>query len=325
MYISGTYDTRWDNGVLNPAFSALKASDFEVVQRGWAPSVSLVVTLPGVMGANTPANVTVTAYDSTYHLATGYRGSIHFTSTDGSASLPLDYAFTSGDSGTHTFASGITLRTAGAQTVTATDLADGTINGSQSVMVGPATPTGLMATAVTTTQVNLSWNASPGATQYEIVRASAGSGYTTLTTTAGMSTTDMTVSAGTTYLYEVRAIDSSARTSPFSAPEAATTILFTDDPLVAHTTVVKAIHISELRQAVNAMRAAAALGAVTFTDSSLSALPIRAVHLQELRNGLSQARAALGLSAVAFTDSTPGNGVTVVKAVHVQELRNAVK
>ena len=32
MYISGTYDTRWDNDVLNPAFDALKASDFEVVQ-----------------------------------------------------------------------------------------------------------------------------------------------------------------------------------------------------------------------------------------------------------------------------------------------------
>jgi len=38
MYISGTYDTRWDNGVLNPAFGALKASDFEVVTLGYQPS-----------------------------------------------------------------------------------------------------------------------------------------------------------------------------------------------------------------------------------------------------------------------------------------------
>jgi len=37
MYISGTYDTRWDNDVLNPAFAALKTSDFEVVQLGWQP------------------------------------------------------------------------------------------------------------------------------------------------------------------------------------------------------------------------------------------------------------------------------------------------
>jgi len=35
MYISGTMDARWNNGVLNPAFAALKASDFEVVQLGW--------------------------------------------------------------------------------------------------------------------------------------------------------------------------------------------------------------------------------------------------------------------------------------------------
>lgn len=39
MFISGSYDTRWDNDVLNPAFSALKASDFEVVQLGFAPAV----------------------------------------------------------------------------------------------------------------------------------------------------------------------------------------------------------------------------------------------------------------------------------------------
>lgn len=40
MYITGTYDTRWNNDVLNPAFASLKASDFEVVQRGWKPPVA---------------------------------------------------------------------------------------------------------------------------------------------------------------------------------------------------------------------------------------------------------------------------------------------
>lgn len=35
MYIGGTMDARWDNGVLNPAFSALTADDFEIVQLGW--------------------------------------------------------------------------------------------------------------------------------------------------------------------------------------------------------------------------------------------------------------------------------------------------
>ncbi len=40
MYISGTYDTRWNNDVLNPAFSSLKASDFEVIQLGWKPAAA---------------------------------------------------------------------------------------------------------------------------------------------------------------------------------------------------------------------------------------------------------------------------------------------
>jgi hypothetical protein len=35
MYISGTMDARWDNGVLNPAFASLSADDFEVVELGW--------------------------------------------------------------------------------------------------------------------------------------------------------------------------------------------------------------------------------------------------------------------------------------------------
>ena len=42
MYVSGAYDPRWDNGVLNPAFAGLKASDFEVVELGWRPPASVV-------------------------------------------------------------------------------------------------------------------------------------------------------------------------------------------------------------------------------------------------------------------------------------------
>ncbi len=38
MFVSGVFDDRWDNGVLNPAFAAIKASDFEVIQLGWRPA-----------------------------------------------------------------------------------------------------------------------------------------------------------------------------------------------------------------------------------------------------------------------------------------------
>ncbi len=38
MYVTGTFDTRWDNDVLNPAFADLTAGDFEVVKLGWQPT-----------------------------------------------------------------------------------------------------------------------------------------------------------------------------------------------------------------------------------------------------------------------------------------------
>jgi hypothetical protein len=40
MYISGTMDARWNNDVLNPAFRALTADDFDVIQLGWQPSTA---------------------------------------------------------------------------------------------------------------------------------------------------------------------------------------------------------------------------------------------------------------------------------------------
>jgi hypothetical protein len=52
MYVSGTYDTRWNNGVLNPAFGALTANDFEVIKLGYRPSALAAPTnlriIPGL-------------------------------------------------------------------------------------------------------------------------------------------------------------------------------------------------------------------------------------------------------------------------------------
>jgi hypothetical protein len=330
MYISGTYDTQWDNDILNPAFGALTANDFEVVQRGWAPPVSLVITLPATMGVGNAANATVTAYDTNYNVKTNYTGTTHFTSSDGSATLPMNYTFTGGDAGVHTFTGGnaVTLRTAGSQVVTATDVADVTINGSQgvTVTVGPATPTGLVATAATATQVNVSWSVSSAATQYEVDRAFGSTVYVPLTTTASTSYSDTSVTGGGTYVYQVLAIDASAHKSLPSTPDAATTIFFTEDPLIAASTTVKAVHVTELRLAVNAMRATAGLGAAAFTDPGLtSGVAVKAVHIQELRTALSQARTKLGLSTITFTDPTITAGTTLLKAVHLQELRTGVK
>jgi len=56
MYIGGTWDDRWDNDVLNPAFDDLTASDFEVVQLGWAPPLASALVVDSHAGGSSNGN-----------------------------------------------------------------------------------------------------------------------------------------------------------------------------------------------------------------------------------------------------------------------------
>ena len=69
----------------------------------------------------------------------GYTGTIHFTSSDAQAVLPSDYAFVATDHGSRTFPAGVMLKTAGSQSVTATDTVTTALQGSRTVAVNPAT------------------------------------------------------------------------------------------------------------------------------------------------------------------------------------------
>ena len=95
MYVTGTFDTRWDNDVLNPAFAALTASDFEVVERGYlGPPVSLSiddVTLAEGNAGTANATFTVTLSAPSSQTVT-----VGFATADGTAVAPGDYAATSG-------------------------------------------------------------------------------------------------------------------------------------------------------------------------------------------------------------------------------------
>jgi sugar lactone lactonase YvrE len=99
------------------------------------PATSLAAAgLPNSVLAGAAVTVTVTAEDASGHAATGYTGTVHFTSTDPAAVLPPNYTFVGADAGSHTFS--VTLKTAGSQAVTATDAAS-SITGSQAVTVTP--------------------------------------------------------------------------------------------------------------------------------------------------------------------------------------------
>lgn len=185
----------------------------------------------------------------------------------------------------------------------------------------------VVATATSATDVDVTWNAVVDAVSYEIYRRAAVGSYILVGTSGTTNVTDTTASAGNVYLYAVKSIDALAVASALSAPDLATTFFFTDPTLVVESTNVKAVHITELRTAIAALRTLAGLSAFSYTDATLTIglTTIKAAHLTELRTALDAARTALGFSAGTYTDPTPVAQSTAVKSVHVQEIRNGVQ
>jgi hypothetical protein len=187
----------------------------------------------------------------------------------------------------------------------------------------PAPPTGVNARAQSSTSVLVTWTASSGATSYEVYRRAPGGSFTLIGTSTTASYTDNSVAPNTTYLYRVRAVNAGG-SSADSGYDLATTVIFTDDPLVARSTVIKAVHLAELRTAVNAVRAQAGLAAASFTDAASRGVIVKAVHITELRTALDAALGVLGFPTGGYTDTITARS-TIIKAVHFQELRNRVK
>ena len=107
------------------------AADGFTVQAEWSNlqngcalgPVTFTVGTPASAAVGSSISVTVTAKKSDGTSLPAYRGTIHFTSTDATATLPADYTFTATDSGAHTF-TGVILRSTGNQTITSM----GTVN-----------------------------------------------------------------------------------------------------------------------------------------------------------------------------------------------------
>jgi hypothetical protein len=78
---------------------------------------------------------TITARDANGNPASGYTGTVHFTSSDPQAVLPADYTFTYADAGSHTFTA--TLKTAGNQFISVADVNNTSILGGVNLPVSP--------------------------------------------------------------------------------------------------------------------------------------------------------------------------------------------
>lgn len=185
----------------------------------------------------------------------------------------------------------------------------------------PAAPTGVVAAAFSSTRIDLTWDAVGGATSYQVDRKAAGGNFTQIGTPAGTSFSDTGRPANTSFLYRVRAVNG-AGVSVNSSVDLATTILFTDRPLTVGT-AIKSVHLTQLRTAVNAVRALAGRGAFGFTGTGAAGTTVAASNITQLRTALDEARLDLGLSTGGYTNASLG-GVSV-KAVHFQEVRNRVE
>jgi hypothetical protein len=195
----------------------------------------------------------------------------------------------------------------------------------------PPAPTNVLATATSTTSVQVAWTAAAGAATYEVSRSSNNSTFTpvcgnpTPACPSGSPFTDSSAVANHAYIYKVRSVDAGSHKSTFSNGDLATTVIFTDDPLVATTTIVKAVHLTELRTAIDAVRTLAGLGGGTYSDLSPAGVVVKKTHIDEMRAALDPARSTLSLSPLTYTDTTITLNTTIVKAAHFQELRNGVK
>jgi protocatechuate 3,4-dioxygenase beta subunit len=102
-----------------------------------AASSFSVTGFPSSTTAGTSKNFTVTVLDPYGNTATSYRGTVQFSSSDPQAALPANYMFTATDAGKHTFSAA--LKTAGTQSLTATDTSNTNITGAEkNIAVSPA-------------------------------------------------------------------------------------------------------------------------------------------------------------------------------------------
>ena len=97
MYVTGTYDTRWNNDILNPAFRNLTASDFEVIQLGYnptakTPALSSVTVNPSSVIGGQSAMGTVTLTSA----APAVGAAVTLSSANDAASVPSSVTVAAG-------------------------------------------------------------------------------------------------------------------------------------------------------------------------------------------------------------------------------------
>ncbi len=119
-------------------------------------------------------------------------------------------------------------------------------------------------------------------------------------------------------------------TSVFSTAAKTVTIavvdgpVFTDDPLVIGATAIKAVHLAELRTAINTLRARYGLTVFDWTDPNLvpGTTAVKVVHVTDLRSALQDVYLAARLTPPAYSTISTASPIN---AQAINEVRLAVK
>jgi hypothetical protein len=112
-------------------------SETGITVNSAAAGTMSVAGFPSPTTAGVAGNFTVTLKDPYGNIASGYTGTVHFTSSDAKASLPANYTFTAADAGVHAFSA--ILKTAGTQWISAADTTNSGLASTQSgITVNPA-------------------------------------------------------------------------------------------------------------------------------------------------------------------------------------------
>ncbi|HPN30527.1 MAG TPA: right-handed parallel beta-helix repeat-containing protein [bacterium] len=103
--------------------------------------------------------------------------------------------------------------------------------------------------------------------------------------------------------------------------------VWTDTPLIAGQTLIRKIHIDELREEINFVRKFRGISAFPWTDPVITAgeTLIRKIHLDELRTAAEQAASTAKEPTPVWTDSTISSGQTLIRKKHFDEIKGVIK
>jgi hypothetical protein len=193
-----------------------------------------------------------------------------------------------------------------------------TVSGGVIVTVKPAAPGNVEATAVSSTQIRVTWT-SGAVDAFTVYRD--GVPVTDLPGTARQFVDS--VAAGTAHLYHLVSRYAGTASDP-SARDLAAAMVFSTPELVGGEAVIAAADVLELRAGINAVRALAGLAASTWTDANLSDQAPKAIHMNEMREALAGARVALGIAPVGYWRN-PTNPGHESFALDVVEIRGGIQ